>query len=344
MSSPFRFVVVGSGSIAATYVEVIRTVPGAALVGIVSRSGRSPRTLGSETTVEVRPSLGEIRSPFDGAVLATPNGLHAQGAIEAAALGKHVLTEKPLAVTRTAADAMMDACRSNGVTLGVCYQRRTSPDNAAVGQLIHDRKLGRIFAVDLTVAYYRDQRYYDSAPYRGTWAMDGGGAFMQQASHQIDLYCWMFGLPEEVRSFCSTVQHRMEAEDHGAAILRHADGMTGTIVASTIAKPGFAARFEIHAEAGSVVLLNDLIVHWSIEGIPNPSVPQPSIHDGAASAAVADLSGHRAMVSDFIKAVRERREPIAGGESARMATELILRIYEAAGVRPEERGGKVAFS
>jgi predicted dehydrogenase len=344
MSDPFRFVIVGSGNIAATYVEVIRAVSGAALVGIVSRSGRLPRTFGTETTVEVRPSLREIRSAYDGVILATPNALHAQGALEAAELGKHVLTEKPLEVTRTAANSMMDACRRNGVTLGVCYQRRASPDNAAVRALIQERKLGRILAVDLTVAYYRDQRYYDSAPYRGTWAMDGGGAFMQQASHQIDLYCWMFGLPEEVRSFCSTVQHRMEAEDHGAAILRHADGMTGTIVASTIAKPGFAARFEVHAEAGSVVLQNDLVVHWSVEGIPNPSTPQPPIHDGAASAAVADLSGHRAMVSDFIQAVRERREPIAGGESARMATELILWIYEAAGIRPEEELGKVAFS
>ncbi len=157
---------------------------------------------------------------------------------------------------------------------------------------------------------------------------------MQQASHQIDLYCWLFGMPSEVKSLASTLAHRMEAEDHGAAILRHPSGMIGTIVASTVCKPGFPARLEIHAEAGSLVLENDVLTRWLVDAVENPSRPPgAAIHSGAASAAVSDTAGHEAILADFVSAVREGREPAVSGESARSATDLILRIYRAAGVK-----------
>ncbi len=203
-------------------------------------------------------------------ILATPNGLHHEGILEAAALGRHVLTEKPLEISLKAADRSIAACRRAGVTLGVSFQRRMSPDNAAVKALIGSGKLGRLFAADLAVKFFREQSYYDSAPYRGGWAIDGGGPFMQQACHQVDLYLWFFGMPQAVKSFTATLAHRMEAEDHGAAVLRHADGMIGTIVASTVARPGFPARLEIHAEAGSIVMENDVITRWMVDGVDNP--------------------------------------------------------------------------
>jgi predicted dehydrogenase len=330
MGDSVRFVIVGSGNIASTHVGVIRKVALASLAGIVSRSGRRPVTLGQDDPVEVRRSLGEIRSPFEAVILATPNGMHHQGAVEAAAMGKHVLSEKPLDISLKAVDAIIAACRKNRVKLGVCFQRRMSPDNLIVKRLIGEGRLGRIYAADVAVKFYRDQKYYDSAAYRGSWAIDGGGPFMQQASHQIDLYGWMFGKPERVKSAIATLAHRMEAEDHGAAVLQHAGGMIGTIVASTVARPGFPARIEIHAEAGSLTLENDLITCWLVEGLENPSrPPAAAIHSGAASAAVADTSGHEAILTDFIAAIREDREPAVTGESARQTTELILEIYKA---------------
>jgi predicted dehydrogenase len=327
-----RFVIVGSGNIAGTWVEVIRKVPSAALVGVVSRGGRRPRTLGENEAVQIAASLGGIRVPFDAVVLATPNGLHREGALAAASLGKHVLSEKPLEISLEAVDGVMAACRKAGVTLGVCFQRRMSPDNIAVKRLIDQGKLGRLYAADLAVKFFREQAYYDSAPYRGGWAVDGGGPFMQQASHQIDLYCWLFGMPSEVKSVTATLAHRMEAEDHGAAVLRHPGGMIGTIVASTVSRPGFPARLEIHGQAGSVVLENDVITRWLVDGVENPSrPPAAAIHSGAASAAVSDTAGHEAILADFVSAVREGREPAVNGESARLATDLINRIYSAAG-------------
>jgi predicted dehydrogenase len=156
---------------------------------------------------------------------------------------------------------------------------------------------------------------------------------MQQGCHQVDLYLWFFGMPRAVKSFTATLAHRMEAEDHGAAVLQHSGGMIGTIVASTVARPGFPGRLEIHAEAGSIVMENDIITRWMVDGVENPSRPlSGTIHSGAgaAGATVSDTSGHEAIVSDFICAVREKRPPAITGEDARLTTELILQIYRAA--------------
>jgi UDP-N-acetyl-2-amino-2-deoxyglucuronate dehydrogenase len=333
MADPLRFVIIGSGNIAGTYVQALGNVPGVRLVGVVSRSGRRPQPLAPDAEVEVGVSLRALRAPFDAVVVATPNGLHHEGILEAASMGRHVLTEKPLEISLEASDRCIEACRRAGVTLGVCFQRRMSPDNASMKSLIAAGKLGQLYAADLAVKFFREQSYYDSAPYRGGWAIDGGGPFMQQASHQVDLYAWLFGRPQAVRSFTATLAHRMEAEDHGAALLRHQNGMIGTIVASTVARPGFPARLEIHAEAGSIVMENDLITRWAVEGAANPSHPPAgAVHSGAgaAGAAVSDTSGHEAIIADFARAVRERRPPAVSGEEARLTTELILEIYRAA--------------
>lgn len=330
MSQDFRFVIVGTGNISRTYYTAIGKVPGLRVAGFVSRSGRRPDFLPPGAGCEVATTIDAFASDFDAVVLATPNTLHHEGALAAAALGKHVFTEKPLDITRPAMDAMIDACARAGVRLGVAYQRRMSPDNQALKRLLQEGRLGRVYAADLSVKFFRDQAYYDSAPYRGTRRYDGGGPFMHQASHNVDLYCWFFGMPDDVEARTATFAHDVEVEDHGAALLRHADGMIGTIVASTVARPGFPARLEVHAEAGSVVLVNDVITTWAVDGMPNPSTPPAGpIHTGA-TAAVTDTAGHEALLADFAAAVREGREPAVPGTSARMATELILRIYEAA--------------
>jgi UDP-N-acetyl-2-amino-2-deoxyglucuronate dehydrogenase len=333
MADPLRFVIVGSGNIANTYAEALRKVPEARLVGIVSRSGRKPSRLGDAPDIEVKPALRDVSAPFDAVIVATPNGLHHEGIEAAAGLGKHALTEKPLEISLAAADRCIASCRTAGVTLGVCFQRRMSPDNAAVKSLLTAGKLGTLYAADLSVKFLREQSYYDSAPYRGTWAIDGGGPFMQQACHNLDIYIWFFGVPREVKSITATLAHRMEAEDHGAAILRHENGMIGTMVASTVAKPGFPGRLEIHGANGSIVMENDVITRWAVDGVENPSrAPAAAIHSGAGAAGVvvADTAGHEAIIADFVHAVRDRRPPAVSGEDARATTELILRIYEAA--------------
>ena len=336
-----NFVIVGTGNIASTYIAAIERIPEAEVVGFVSRGldgrergerggYRPARPARGDERRERAVSLEALQSDFEAVILATPPGLHHEGAVAAARLGKHVLTEKPLDVTAEHMDTMIATCRRQGVKLGVAYQRRMSPDNQSMKMLLERRALGRLYAADLQVKFWRDQAYYDSAPYRGTYAIDGGGPFIQQASHNIDLYTWFFGMPTRVMSMLGTFAHDIEVEDHGACLLRHEDGMIGTIVASTAARPGFAPRLEIHAERGSVVMENDIITTWEVDGVANPSrPPSGAIHSGA-SMAVTDTAGHEAIIRDFIDAVRNDRDPAVSGESARLASDLILQIYAAA--------------
>ena len=323
-----RFVIVGTGNISNTYVNALKNLENADLCGIISRTGRRPSELPPEFIVEVADQLSSIKSGYDAVILCTPNGLHHKGAIEAAKLGKHVLVEKPLDISIAAMDEMTAACREAGVKLGVTYQRRLSGDNSLVKRLLTEQAFGKVFAADLAVKNYRDDNYYNSAAYRGTKDIDGGGPFMQQASHYVDLYGWLFGKPQKITSYLRTFVHDIEVEDHGVAICQHQNGMVGTIIASTAAKPGFPAKLEIHSEKGTVILENDLITFWSIEGTENPtrySVEQK--HTGATTAVVNDTTNHEAIIKDFITAVQENREPFINGDEGRIATEMILEIY-----------------
>ncbi|MGA7278498.1 MAG: Gfo/Idh/MocA family oxidoreductase [Desulfocapsaceae bacterium] len=326
MANSMRFVVLGSGNICRTYLQVAKNLENAEIVGIVSRSGNRPAEASND--IPVMPTLQDMEVEFDAVILATPNGLHHKGAIQAAQLGKHVLTEKPLDINRENMDSMIQSCQMAGVKIGVTYQHRMSPDNQTIKKLIEAGSLGRIFSADFTVYCWRDQAYYNSAEWRGGWAIDGGGPFIQQACHQIDLYAWFFGMPANVISMTDRFMHDIEVEDHGVGLFRHANGMIGTFIASTVAYPGFDPVFTIITEKGTVIMQNGRITGWHIRDLENPSIePEGALHSGASSAAVTDTSLHEAIVEDFINAVAQNREPFVTGESARETTELILQIY-----------------
>lgn len=324
----FRFVIVGSGNISRTYLRAIHNLPGVAVAAMVSRNGQRPGHL--DPAIPVFTSLAAVDVPFDAVILTTPNALHHVGALEAARLGKHVLTEKVLDISIANMDAMCAACDAAGVKLAVSYQRRMSPDNLAMKALLESGRLGRVFAADMRVKFYRDMAYYNSGAYRGKYEMDGGGPFIQQAAHNVDIFCWFFGLPDRVVSMIGTLIHPIEVEDHGVALLRYANGMIGTITASSACKPGFPPVLDIHTERGSIVMVNDEIVTWNVEGVERPARPAGfEVHSGSNTAAVTDTAGHEAIIRDFVGAVRENREPAVSAAQGRLATELILKIYAA---------------
>ncbi len=332
MQNPqFQFAIVGSGNIGSSYTRAIDAIAGADLAALVSRSRQRPDYLSAETPVF--PSISAIDVPCDAVILCTPNGLHHEGAIEAAARGFHVLTEKVLDISVANMDSMDGACRRAGVQLAVTFQRRMSPDNAAVKALLETGALGKVYAADMRVKFFRDMDYYNLSDYRGGYAIDGGGPFIQQAAHNLDLLCWFFGMPAEVVAILGTLARDIEAEDHGVAAMRYPDGMIGSLTASTIAKPGYPPVLEIHSECGTIVLENDLITKWDVDGIENPSrEPEDfGIHSGSDSAEVADTSGHEAILADFIQAALDGHPPAVPASSGRLATELALRIYQAAG-------------
>ena len=322
-----KYVIVGTGIISSTYVHAIAEIDGSEIVACVSRSGNG---LTADPAIPTWPDLESVPLEYDAVIIATPNGLHCDGIIAAANKGKHVITEKPLGINREQMDRAISACDVAGVTLAVAYQRRTAPDNKAIKRLIEQGALGKVFAADLAAKFYRDQAYYELAPYRGGWAIDGGGPFMQQACHNIDLYTWFFGLPEQVLSMMDTFSHEIETEDHGAALLRHANGMIGTIIASTATKPGCAARLEVYTRKGSFTMTDDVISQWDIAGVPNPTDASFDYkHDGATSFAVSDHAAHLEIILDFEQAVETGNKPLVDPHSARETTELICKIYEA---------------
>lgn len=320
-----RYVLVGTGNVSNTYVAAVKNLASSEIVGCVSRSGHRPI---SAPHLECKINLAEITTDFDAVIVTTPNGLHHETAIEAARMGKHVLTEKPLDIHLSSMDAMIAACERAGVVLATAYQRRTNPDNLSLKKMFRAGVFGRIYAADLSCKFWRDQAYYDSGTYRGGWEIDGGGPFMQQACHNIDTYIWFFGMPKDVTSLLGTFAHQIEVEDHGAALLKYANGMIGTIIASTAARPGLPARLEVHCEKGTFVTLDDRISYWAIDGIVNPADDAPSANgNNASSAVVMDTARHEDILSDFEDAVREGRSPLIDAYAARQTTELILRIY-----------------
>ncbi|PCJ98394.1 MAG: oxidoreductase [Flavobacteriaceae bacterium] len=326
MNNKIKFVIIGKGNIANTYISAIRNIENADVVAVLSRT---KNTLKDYLELPSFQSLAEIDIDFDAVIICTPNGLHHVSAIEAAALGKHVLCEKPIDITLEAIDKMIASCNANKVKLAVVYQRRYSSDNPIVKKLIDENKLGKIFSVALSVKNYRDDGYYNSSPYRGTYKIDGGGPFIQQASHYIDLYYWYFGKPSKLISQMGTFVHDIEVEDHGAAICLHPSGMIGTITASTATKPGFPAKMEIYTDKGYLILENDIITQWDIDGLENPTAQESNknTHTGAATAAVDDTTNHELVIQDFIEAIETGRDALVTGESARNATEIILDIY-----------------
>jgi UDP-N-acetyl-2-amino-2-deoxyglucuronate dehydrogenase len=334
-----RFILVGTGAISSTYVQVCSTMGSkrAIIVAVISRSGKCPKNLNG---VPVFPNLSSVNDEieYDAIIIGTPNGTHSDLIVEAARLGKHSLVEKPLDITPSACDAVEEAIARHNVLVGVTYQRRFSPDNIAVKKLLDSNAFGRVIGADLSAKFFRDQAYYDQAEYRGGYSVDGGGPFIQQAVHNVDILCWFFGKPSQVQSMLGTFNHTMEAEDHGVALLRYPDGMIASIIASTCSYPGFPARLEITTERGSFTLVNDTITEWHVDGVENPTkMMSPSnnfqVHAGAKSAKVSDISGHFSVVEDFVSAIENgKEEPSVTAHSARMATDLICQIYNVGGI------------
>lgn len=324
-----RFVIIGTGNISGTYFNAINNIDNAEVVGFVSRSLRVPQFVEDAGEYEIVDSIKKIESNFDAVIICTPNYYHHINAVEAAELGKHVLTEKPLDISVESMEKMIGKCRENNVKLGVAYQRRLSGDNPLVKKLIEENKIGRIFSADLAVKNFRDDNYYNSSDYRGTISIDGGGPFIQQASHYIDLYYWFFGRPEKIVSRTANFIHDIEAEDHGAAIFVHSSGLIGTVTASTATKPGFPAKLEIYSDKGYIVMINDKIIHWDIDGLKSPGAFEEIVaHTGAATHTVGDTANHEKIIKDFVEALNENKEPLINGEEAKVATEIILEIYK----------------
>jgi predicted dehydrogenase len=283
--------------------------------------------------------------PLDLVVVGSPSGLHAEQGIAAAKRGIHVLVEKPIDVSTAKADALIDAAARAGVTLGVIFQDRLKPGPQQMKALVGGGALGRPLLATAQVKWYRSPEYYASSRWRGTQALDGGGALMNQGVHTVDLLLWLFGPVRRVFGRTATALHAIEVEDTAVAVLEFANGALGTLEATTAAYPGYSRRIELTGSEGTLVLDGDRLAAVDLRGSGGSGgAGQPGGADAssgagavaapatasASSPVVADASAHQRVLEDFIRAVKTRTAPCCDGPDGRRSVALIEAIYESA--------------
>ncbi|MCX7869214.1 MAG: Gfo/Idh/MocA family oxidoreductase, partial [Terrimicrobiaceae bacterium] len=275
------------------------------------------------------------KEDIDAVTNATPSGAHAMAAIPCLRAGKAVLCEKPLEVTLEKIDAILEAARAGNALLGGVLQLRLGAGARALKQAVERGRFGRLALASAYLKWWREQSYYDAVDWRGTRALDGGGALMNQGIHVVDLLQWLVGMPSRVSAFAGCVAHeRIEVEDTLVAALRFPGGAMGTIEASTACKPGASARIEICGDQGSALLEDDRIVRWEFDtNMPGDeeirSRQGGAIVSGAGDPRAIGFEGHRILIEDLCHAIAEKRQPLIPGAEARNAVRLILSIYRA---------------
>lgn len=270
--------------------------------------------------------------------ICTPSGAHLEPAVAAAAAGKHVVVEKPLEITLPRCDKLIAACRKGRVKLCTIFPSRFSPANRVLKEAIDDGRFGTLTLGDSYVKWWRTQQYYDSGGWRGTWKLDGGGAYMNQAIHNVDLLQWFMGDVSEVTGFTKTLAHeRIEVEDTGVAAVKFRNGALGVIEATTSVFPGLLKKTEIHGTQGSVIVEQDDVLLWHFEpasrqdaAIRKKFAKRVSGSGGAADPKSITYAGHREQLKDFVNAIRTGGAPLVDGEEGRKSVEIILAIYKAA--------------
>ena len=247
-------------------------------------------------------------------------------------MGKHVVVEKPIDVTLEKADALIDACERGRVHLAVSLQSRYLDAPRALKEAVEAGRLGRLTIASAYVKWYRSAEYYKSASWRGTLALDGGGALINQAIHTVDLLRWIAGPVIELSAYTGRLLHRnIEGEDTVAATLRFQNGALGVIEAGTSVFPGFKRRIEITGTEGTAVLEGDNIPTWALrDGSPNPLPAVAEVSDGSANPMAIDCEGHRRVLEDFAQAIQENRAPVVDGRQGRQALELVIAVYRSA--------------
>jgi len=331
------FAIVGAGMIAQYHTQAIAQTPGARLVAVCRADAARAAETEARFGVPCETSYAALLARRDVEVvcICTPSGLHAEQTLSAALAGKHVMVEKPIALTLADADAMIHTCRQSKVLLGVALQRRTDPGFAAAQSAIASGALGRLILGCVTVPYLRTQGYYESAAWRGTWELDGGGALMNQGIHLLDLLLWYLGDVAEVQAQMTTLAHAIEVEDCVSANVRFANGALGSVVATTAAAPGYPHRVEVYGERGGMQIEGEQMVRWESERIPHfPGIalsPAEKTAGGAGSSPRGiSITGHQRLIADLVSAIREKRQPVVPGEEGRRSLSLVLAIYEAA--------------
>lgn len=337
MKEKMGYGIIGCGVISPWHAGAVRNIPEAELVAVCDvipeRAEKLKDDFGAKYAyTDYHEMLA--RDDIDIVSVCTPSGMHADIGIDVAHAGKHVMTEKPIDVTLDKIDRLVQACKEENVKLACILQRRTSGLWRRVKRTIDESKLGKMILASIYVKYYRSQEYYDSDSWRGTWALDGGGAMMNQGIHIIDLLRWIMGPVDTVVGFADHLVRKIEVEDTAVASMKFKNGAFGTLEVATSITPTINHRLEFHGENGTIMIKGEEIVRWDVPGEDKETIQKETadviIGDANSHPTALTVFGHQAQISDLIAAVREDREPMLTGAEARNPVELILAVYKSA--------------
>lgn len=258
----------------------------------------------------------------------TPSGMHGQMCRDIADAGKAILCEKPMEITAEKMDALVDYVEAKGVKMGCVFQRRCDAKFLAVKEALDSGRFGRVILADAYMKYYRSPEYYKSGEWRATWALDGGGALMNQGVHGIDLLLWLAGDVESVFARCRTQVHDIAVEDTAIASLQFKGGAVGNIEGTTSVIPAQDTRLEIHCEKGTIIVSDAGILEWTIDGSDEkaPEIIEPRF-ECKDDPTKLPATSHIIPLQDMADAVMYDRKPAVTPREARKAVDLILAIY-----------------
>ncbi len=334
-----KFGIIGCGMIATFHARAIKEA-GGELVGCYDKIPIAAERIAREFGCKAYYSLEELlaNKSVEIVTIGTPSGAHCDPAIAAAQAGKHIIVEKPLEVTPAKCDMIIEAAEKAGVVLSTVFPSRFHQSSQQMKRAVEEKRFGKLTLGDAIVKWYRTQEYYDSGSWRGTWALDGGGALMNQAIHSVDLLLWLMGPVKEVSGMTSLLAHeRIEVEDIALANLRFANGALGTLKATTAAYPGYLKRIEIHGSEGSAMIEEEDIVKWDFAvslpadaEIREAMTRQISGGGGAADPAAIGHHAHAKQFADVMDAIDKGRRPAIDGYEGRRSVETICAVYESA--------------
>lgn len=337
-----KFGIIGAGMIGRFHASAIAAMQDGTLRSVYSPRLEAARELAQPYAAQAFGSLEEFLADpeLEIVTIATPSGAHLEPALAALRAGKHVICEKPLEVTLERLDEMTAAAAEAGKTLAAILNRRFHPAMDAFKKAVDERRFGRITSASCYVKWFRDQAYYDSAAWRGTWALDGGGALMNQSIHTIDALLHLAGPVKSVQANAACLAHTgIEVEDIAVAILEFQSGARGVIEGSTCSwsKTGHPARVQICGTDGSVFLADEAFEVWDFrDERPEDAIIHQALMKGQAAGLGANdpkaiqSHQHQRNFEEVVAAIRERREPSTSAAEARKSVELIRAIYESA--------------
>jgi predicted dehydrogenase len=336
------FVIVGCGMIARFHARALAEVPGARLVALVSRRAAGAKKMADELGLraDIYEDLAQAlaRPDVDVVIVTTPSGAHMEPAVAVAQAGKHVVVEKPLEITLERCDRIIEACDRNRVQLCTIFPSRFADANVALRRAVEAGKFGRLTLGETTCKWWRPQSYYDEGGWKGTQALDGGGALMNQAIHNVDLLLWLMGVPQQVVGFTATLAHeRIEVEDTAVACLRFPGGALGVIEATTSIHPGLPKTIAVHGDRGTVVIEQEDVLRWDFtpeteddRTIKRHFEQRVGASGGSSNPAAISHVYHARQLTDFVQALESGRKPLVDGREGRRAVEVILAIYRSA--------------